>query len=178
VTVDGLKSAEVLDSLARPTRSRWHLLGIAAGFLGAVLPIAFAWKHNLSAERITICVAFCSWLFFAGARSWRRWFYPDRLPVRWTEDSAQYRWVKRLEWIAGGLNLVVTVWLVISLGDNAHHGLWMAFAATVNVRAILTQYREDRKPLTVALPSISPYDPSLRLTNPIRPVYSEDWDNY
>jgi hypothetical protein len=171
----------------RPEREKKHLAGMAFGFLTPLLLIGFALERHVKDDALLVFVllAACVPVIFLGFRSWRRWFYPDRLPMRWAQDSAAYRWVRAAEWVAAGMNLVA--WLAVGLMTTAQeasrhksHLAWLAVMISGSIRMILMQYRVDRKPLSppVALLSVSPYDPSLRLTNSVRPVYSEGWDRF
>jgi hypothetical protein len=158
---------------------------MAFGFLSPLLLLVFALERHV-ADFVLLLVAVGSFpIILLGFRSWRRWLYPDRLPNRWLEDSLAYRWVKVAELIASGVNVVA--WLAVGLITTAQGTLhdkarlaWLAAILSGSIRMLLMQYREDRKPLPplVALPSISPYNPALRLTNTIKPVYSKDWDRF
>jgi hypothetical protein len=184
VNVDAPNPEYPEDTAIQPSgRKKRHLAGVAFGFLAPLVGLWFAFERHATAYVVSIIVAACFPGVFLGVRSWRRWFYPDRLPARWAEDSVTYKRVRAAEWVAGVANLVA--WLAVALmtlgQETSHQRARPALLAALlfcSIRVILMQYREDRKPLSpeVALPIVSPYDPSLRLTNSVRPVYSKDWN--
>jgi hypothetical protein len=156
---------------------------MAFGFLAPLVLLCFARQRHVTSSVLLLVIAAGSPVIFIGFRSWRRWFYPNRLPIRWAGDSVVYKRVRAAEWVAAGVNLFA--WMAVCLvafGQETSHQrarfVWLVVALSASVRVVLAQYREDRKPLEppVPLPSVSPYDPSLRLTNAIHPVYSKDWD--
>jgi hypothetical protein len=149
---------------------------MAAGFLIPLLLLAFAWRQHFPSDLVLSFVAISATVVFAGLRSARRWFRADRLPIRWASDSVQYKRLKYLDWGAYGVNVVVTLSILIfMLGEGRRsetRRLWLAFMVISSGRMILMQYREDRKPLP---PQIPPRDPSQLWTDTIKPVYSKDW---
>lgn len=164
-------------------RKKRHLAGMAFGFLTPLLMLCFALERHVGSDVLFFVVLASIPMIFVGFRSWRRWFHPDLLPIRWADDSVTYKRVKVAELVVAGVNLVA--WLAVGLTTLAQeasrhkfHLAWLAVMLSASIRVILMQFREDRQPLSppVPLPSISPYDSSLRLTNSIRPVYSKDWD--
>jgi hypothetical protein len=175
------------DSEHRPARQKKHIAGMAFGFLTPLLLIAFALERHVKDDALLVFALLAPSVpvIFLGIRSYQRWFYPDRMPTRWSRDSAALRWVRAAELAAAGVNLVA--WLAVglmNLGQEASrhksHLAWLAVIISASIRLILMQYREDRKPMPplVPLSPISPHDLSLRLTNAIRPVYSKEWDRF
>ena len=88
--------------------------------------------------------------------------------------------LKVLDWVVYGMSVVVMLWFLVLMPisedwrSSSARYFWIAYIASTSFRAILRQYREDRKPLP---PLSSPRDLSLLLTDSIKPVYSKDWDN-
>lgn len=156
---------------------------MALGFLAPFVLLCFAMRRHVANDVLFLVMAAGFPVIYIGFRSQRRWFYPNRMPIRWAKDSAVYKQVIAAEWVAAGVNLFA--WMAVCLvafGQETPHRrarlVWLVVALSGSIRVVLAQYREDRKPLepAAALPSVSPYDPSLRLTNAIRPVYTKDWD--
>jgi hypothetical protein len=176
VTAEALKQVAEVPATP-PLRSNWHLVGMAAGLL---VPMSLLWsalRWRLPSEAVLGFLVISATLGFAGCRSARRWFYPDRLPVRWAADSVLYERLKVLDWAAYGVNVVVMLILLMFMLGEVHRSsetrcLWVVFMIISSGRMILMQYREDRKPLP---PQIPPRDPSQLWTDTIKPVYSKDW---
>lgn len=182
-----LNSDQIPDPTAvPPVRKKRHLAGIAVGFLIPLFLIWIAWlKHIPSDEQLAflfMCVPLVCVGLFVSCRSWRRWFYPARLPVRWVEDSVWLKRLKVLDWVVYGMSAVVMLGIIVlmfrsedAMRSRAAHYMWIVYSASMSFRAILMQVREDRKPLS------PPSSPTLGLsqlsTDKIKPVYSKDWDN-
>ena len=183
MNAEALNSAQIPDpAVAPPVRLKRHLAGIATGFLIPFLLVGIAWQPFFPSYKrsffLMACVPLVFVGFFVSCRSWRRWFHPDRLPVRWAEDSVWFKRVKVLEWVTGGVNIVAWLGIAVMSAGEEHWShkarpLWLAAMASASFRVILMQYREDRKPLP---PLSSPRDLSQLSTDSIKPVYSKDWD--
>ncbi len=186
MSAEALSSAQTPEpAVEQPARKKRHLAGITVGFLIPLLLLWMAWlKHIHSGQRLTflfMCVPFVFVGFFVSCRSWRRWFHPDRLPVRWAEDSVWPKRLKVLDWVVSGMGGVVMLWFLVFMfssedwkGSSSAHYFWIVYSASTSFRVILRQYSEDRNPLP---PLSSPRDLSQLLTDSIKPVYSKDWDN-
>jgi hypothetical protein len=164
-----------------PERKKKHLVGAVAGLVVPLLLLGFAGQYHLASRVWIVLILGCVPYVYLGITSWRRWLYPDLLPIRWAKDSRIYKRVRAAEWVAAGANIIGFVGILLFATGGAESSRpkvralwWLAAMASGAIRVMLMQYREDRKPLEppVALPSV----PSLRLTNAIRPVYSKDWD--
>ena len=96
------------DSEHRPARQKKHIAGMAFGFLTPLLLIAFALERHVKDDALLVFALLAPSVpvIFLGIRSYQRWFYPDRMPTRWSRDSAALRWVRAAELAAAGVNLV------------------------------------------------------------------------
>lgn len=195
MNAEALNSAQISEpAVAPPVRLKRHLAGIAVGLLIPLLLVWIAWLKHIPSDKRSFFLIFCMPVVFVGlymsCRSWRRWFHPDRLPVRWTEDSVWPKRLKVLDWVANGVNgILILSAIVISSGEEtwSHKAriLLVVFMAISSFRMILMQVREDRKPLPVYEMEDSPsqgyaglgYQGAGLLTDRIKPVYSKDWDN-
>jgi hypothetical protein len=128
VNVDAPNPEHLSDHSEPPSeRKNRHLAGMAFGFLTPLLTLLFVLEGQVTNYVLFLVIVGNIPMIFVGVRSWRRWFYPNRLPIRWTDDSVAYKRVRIAEWVAAGVNLVgwLAVGLMISASKMSHQRLFL-----------------------------------------------------
>jgi hypothetical protein len=158
-------------------RNYRYLVGMAVGFL--VFPtIAFTAARRMWSWPYIVFGAVSVGIPFLliGVRAWKRWFHPDRVPVRWPNG---YKLMARLQTLNSALSWIWVIGLVMTwvFDRSTHHRAYVALGFLACGAAawdnILTLYIADRKYIT---PPNSLYDPPKDTKR--KPLQSDHWGSH
>jgi hypothetical protein len=140
--------------------------------------VFMARKFNLRPYIFPILLTLGIPFFLIELRSWRRWFHPERVPIRWPSNYAPGERLQRLEKWLGRIWMLLALIVIVTHDsmprDVAIDLLWVAFGGIV-WDGFLRRYIQDRKYIPPPSPPSPPGAPLKGWAETIKGIHSEYW---